>query len=76
MYYKVTANRGHCGAGKGSLLTFAIEADSMTDALKIARSMPMVKHSHPNAISGAIEISKEEFDKLRQESAYYRRNNK
>ena len=71
-YYKVKAYCGHEGAGKSKLLTFAIEADSVTDAMIITRSMPMVKHTHPRAIKDVIEITKEEFDKLRKESAYKR----
>lgn len=75
MYYKVKAYAGHVGAGKSHLLTFAIEAESITDAIRITRSMPMVKHNHPTAIKDVVEITKEEFDKLRKDSAYYRRKN-
>lgn len=70
MYYKVKAYCGHVGAGKSQLLTFAVEAESITDAIRITRSMPMVKHNHARAIKDVIEITKEEFDKLRQKSAY------
>lgn len=69
-YYKVKAYCGHAGAGKSRLLTFAIEADSITEAIRVTRSMPMVKHDRPTAIKDVIEISKEDFDKLRQKSAY------
>lgn len=72
-YYKVIAIQGHNGAGKGSTITFAIEAESIYDAMRIARSMPTVKHSHPNAIKSVELISKDEFDILRQESAYHRK---
>ena len=71
-YYKVKAYCGHVGAGKSQLKTFAIEAESATDAIRITRSMPMVKHTHATAIKDVMEITKEEYDKLREESAYYR----
>lgn len=69
-YYKVKAYCGHAGAGKSRLLTFAIEADSITEAISIVRKMPMVKHTHPTAIKDAIEITEQEFNKLRKDSAY------
>ena len=69
-YYKVKAYAGHEGAGKSKLLTFAIEADSITGARTITRKMPMVKHTRATAIKDVIEISQAEFEKLRQESAY------
>ena len=69
-YYRVKAYAGHEGAGKSKLLTFAIEADSITGAITIARRMPMVKHSRPTAIKDVVEISQAEFEKLRQSSAY------
>lgn len=69
-YYKVKAYAGHEGAGKSKLLTFAIEADSITGAITIARKMPMVKHTRNNAIKSCELISKETFDILRQDSAY------
>ena len=69
-YYKVKAYCGHAGAGKRNLLTFAIEAESITQAMEITRKMPMVKHTHARAIKDVIEIDKQEFDELRQTSAY------
>jgi len=69
-YYKVVALRGHVGAGKESTLTFAVEADSVYDAMQIVRRMPAVKHDRPNAIKSTEIITKEEFDKLRKDSAY------
>ena len=72
-YYKVKAYAGHEGAGKSRLLTFAIEADSITGAITVARKMPMVKHTRTTAIKDVVEISEAEFIKLRKVSAYYRR---
>ena len=71
-YYKVVAIQGHLGAGKGSTITFAVEADSIYDAMQIGRKMPMVKHNHPKAIQSVELITKEEYDELRKQSAYYR----
>lgn len=73
MYYKVVAVQGHLGAGNSSTITFAVEAESVYDAMRIARSMPTVKHSHPNAVKSVELITKEEFDVLRRESAYHRK---
>ena len=69
-YYKVVAIRGHVGAGRGETLIFAIEAETMYDAMQIARNMPMVKHSRPNAIRSCELISKDTFDILKLDSAY------
>ena len=69
-YYKVVAKRGHVGAGKEENLIFAIEAETMYEAMQIARKMPMVKHTRNNAIKSCELISKETFDILRQDSAY------
>ena len=32
--------------------------------------MPAVKHNHPRAIKDVIEITEEEYNKLRKDSAY------
>ena len=69
-YYRVVARKGHEGAGKYSNLVFAIEAETMYDAMQITKRMPMVKHSRNNAIVIAELITKEEFDRIRSESAY------
>ena len=69
-YYKVVAKRGHVGAGKEENLIFAIEAETMYEAMQITRKMPMVKHTRNNAIVIAELITKEEFDRIRSESAY------
>lgn len=69
-YYKVVAKRGHVGAGKEENLTFAIEAETVYDAIQIVRKMPMVKHTRNNVIKSCELISKETFDILRQDSAY------
>ena len=68
-YYKVIAVRGHVGAGRGENLIFAIEAETMYEAMQIAKRMPMVKHKS-SAIKACELISKETFDILRQDSAY------
>ena len=71
-YYKVTAIRGHIGAGNGAEIVFAIEANDACSAMKIAKRMPAVKHKSAS-IRHVELISKEEFDALRKESAYYRK---
>lgn len=72
-YYKVTALRGHLGPNNGQLLVFAIAAETSYDAIQLAKRMPMVKHKS-KSIKSVELISKSEYDNLRQESAYHRRN--
>ena len=69
-YYKVKAYCGHSGAGKSKLLTFAIEAETMTEAIELTRKMPMVKHTHPLAIKSAEIISQKEYEALMRKGAY------
>lgn len=69
-YYRVKAYCGHVGAGKHQLRTFAIEADSATDAIMHARKFPAVKHNKARTIQEVVEITKEEFDRLMCKSAY------
>lgn len=70
MYYKVKAYCGHAGAGKSQLLVFAIEAETITEAIELTRKMPMVKHTHPMAIMSAEMIDKKEYDLLMSRGAY------
>ena len=71
-YYRVTAIRGHIGAGNGAEIVFAIEADDAYSSMKLAKRMPAVKHKSASIKSVEL-ISKEEYDELRKESAYYRK---
>lgn len=70
MYYKVTAIRGHSGAGRGEPITFVFEANSSYNAMQKAKRMPMVKHTRFSAIKSVELITKEEYDELRKVSAY------
>lgn len=45
-YYKVTAIKGHLGAGNGEVITFAFAAPDIFSAMQLARRMPGVKHTH------------------------------
>lgn len=69
MYYKVTAIRGHSGAGKGNTITFVFEAESSYEAMQKAKRMPAVKHSSKHIKSVEL-VTKEEYDELRKVSAY------
>jgi len=71
-YYKVTALHGHLGPKHSHPLVFAIKANTAYDAMQIAKQMPMVKHK-PKSIKSVELITKEEYDRLRQESAYHRK---
>ena len=53
-------------------ITFAVEAENMISAIDFARTMPGVKHDHPNVILDAHEITLDEFNAMRMQSAYER----
>ena len=71
-YYKVTALHGHLGPKHSNTLIFAIEANTAYDAMQTAKHMPMIKHK-PKSIKSVELITKEEYEKLRKESAYHRK---
>lgn len=67
-YFKVTCPAGHAGTKQSRDITFAIEAKNLIDAMDKARKFPMVKHDR--LVANAKEITKEEYDEIRKESAY------
>ena len=69
-YFKVHALKGHLGAGKSAEIIFYIKAPHIANAIKIAKSMPTVKHS--KFIISAKEISDTEYLEGRKTSAYVR----
>lgn len=69
-YYLVTCMHGHCGRKNYNEISFAISAPTMMDAIKHARRMPGVKHTHNRCILSGKEISFEEYCSRRKESAY------
>ncbi len=60
-YYIVTAKCGHVGRDYYIPIDFPIRAESRTEAAKIARNMPRVKHHHKDAILGCREVLFEEY---------------
>ena len=72
-YFKIRVKQGHYGAGNHGTLTFAIKAKDILEAMQKAKRMPSVKHNL--LVENAIEITKEEYDELRKESAYHRKGN-
>lgn len=71
-YYLVTCQKGHCGRGRSTEITFAIKAKSILDATIVARKMPAVKHNSTQAVLRSKEITIEEYVLYRQVSAYER----
>ena len=69
-YFKVVVKGGHCGTKKYNPLTFAIEAKDAFQASNIAKAKPGVKHS-AFPLSCRM-ISREEYQELREVSAYKR----
>lgn len=66
----IMCHRGHCGAGYGTEIKFAIRANNLLDACDKARRMPSVKHTRI-ALFGK-EITEQEYIEYREISAYQR----
>ena len=62
-YYIVTAKCGHVGKDYYIPIDFPVRAESKTEAAKIVRSFPRVKHHHKDAILGCREASIKEYNK-------------
>ena len=60
-YYIVTAKCGHVGRGYYIPIDFPVRAESKTEAAKITRNSPRVKHHHKDAILDCREVSFEEY---------------
>lgn len=69
-YYLVRCDRGHCGSGRSSEISFVFEADNILEAMNKAKKMPSIKHKRITPL--AKEITKEEYLKLKAISAYKR----
>ncbi len=67
-YYIVTAKCGHVGKGYYIPIDFPIKAESKTEAAKIARNFPRVKHHHKDAILDCREVSFEEYNATREKN--------
>lgn len=64
-HYIVTAKCGHVGKGYYIPIDFPVKADSKTEAAKIVRDFPRVKHHHKDAILNCREVSFAEFKIIR-----------
>ena len=71
-FFLVTCHRGHCGIGRSTEITFAIQARNLIEATDLARKMPSVKHTR--GIIFGKEITKAIYLEYRQQSAYKRYN--
>ncbi len=67
-YFVVTAKCGHVGRGNYIQIDFPVRADSKTEAAKIVRDFPRVKHHHKDAILDCREVSFEEFNMARKKN--------
>ncbi|MDE7430514.1 MAG: hypothetical protein K2N34_01120 [Lachnospiraceae bacterium] len=67
-FYSVTAKCGHVGKGYYIPIDFSVKANSKTEAAKIVRSFPRVKHHHKDAILFCREISELEYNELRNKN--------
>ncbi len=60
-YYIVTAKTGHCGRNKYTLGTIPITATSASEASRLARNFPRVKHDHKDAIRNVVKVTYEDY---------------
>lgn len=67
-YYKVTAKCGHVGKGCYIPIDFPVRAESKTEAAKIVRNFPRVKHHHKDAILDCREVSFEEYRAIHEKN--------
>ena len=67
-YYIVTAKCGHVGKDYYIPIDFPVRAESKTEAAKITRSFPRVKHHHKDAILCCREVSIEEYNAIREKN--------
>lgn len=70
-YFMIMVPRGHCGNGRYTEISFAIEAANLLAAMDKAKRMPGVKHTR--AVLAGHEITRNEYIEYRKVSAYERR---
>ncbi len=64
-YFSVETKCGHVGKLNCVWIKFAICAESAKEAATIARQLARVKHHHKNTIKEVVEITVDEFCKLK-----------
>ena len=64
-YFSVETKCGHVGKLNCVWIKFAIFAESAKEAAAIARQIARVKHHHKNTIKEVVEITADEFCKLK-----------
>lgn len=64
-YFSVETKCGHVGKLNCVWIKFAISAESAKEAAAIARQIARVKHHHKNTIKEVVEITADEFCKLK-----------
>ena len=69
-YYIVKCKLGHSGTGQYREISFNIKAKNVSDAIDKAKRMPGVKHDSSTAILGLKQITEEQYNINRKESAY------
>lgn len=65
-YYKVICKCGHVGRKHYVPIQFAIIAENGTEAAKIGRNLPRVKHQHKDAVLNVIKINYEDYLELKE----------
>ena len=67
-YFQVYCKGGHVKTGYYYPMVLPIAAESKSEAARIARTTPRVKHDHKDAILGVEKISYEEFLSILEEN--------
>lgn len=67
-YFIVTAKCGHVGRNKYIEKNLTIRASSGKEAAKKARNHPRVKHHWKDAIVDVVEVTEEEYSRIRIEN--------
>ena len=64
MYYEVKTKCGHVGKQNYIIIDFPIKAETASEAAKIARNIPRVKHNYKDAILSVCKLTYEEYKDL------------
>lgn len=67
-FYVVRAKCGHVGRGYYIPIDFSVKANSKSEAAKIVRNFPRVKHHHKDAILLCQEITETEYNELKNKN--------
>lgn len=62
--YEVQAKCGHVGRNRYTIKAFAVVAENKSEAAKVVRGFPRVKHDHKDAILDVLPIDEVRFNEI------------